>query len=112
MGADPIATAISREGLERGFLIHSFLVRKEPKKYGRQRFLEGLASTEGHQVVIVEDVCTTGTSTIKAIKHSRDAGLKVIGVVSLVDREQGGREAIEKECGCPFDTVFTIKELL
>ena len=112
MGADPLVTAISREGLEYGFVIHSFLVRKEPKKHGRQRFLEGLAETDGHAVVIIEDVCTTGGSAIKAIERSREAGLDVVGAVSLVDREQGGREAIEGEHGCPFGRVFTMKELL
>ena len=111
MGADPIVTAISRQSLEFGLEINGFLVRKETKQHGRQQFLEGLADTNGHEVVIVEDVCTTGGSAIKAIERSRQAGLKVIGAICLVDREQGGREAIEQS-GVPFDRIFAMSELL
>lgn len=111
MGADPIVTAISREGLEHGLEINGFLVRKEAKKHGRQQFLEGLADTGGRDVVIVEDVCTTGGSAIQAIERSREAGLSVLGAICLVDREQGGGEAIEAN-GCRFGRIFTMKELL
>ena len=111
MGADPIVTAVSRESLEYGLEINGFLVRKEAKKHGRQQFLEGLPDTDGHDVVVVEDVCTTGGSALKAIERARDAGLNVIGAVCLVDREQGGREAIEA-VGCPFERIFTMAELL
>ena len=111
MGADPIVTAVSRESLEFGLEINGFLVRKEAKKHGRQQFLEGLPDTDGYEVVVVEDVCTTGGSALKAIERARDAGLKVIGAICLVDREQGGGEAIEA-VGCPFERIFTMAELL
>ena len=111
MGADPIVTAISRQSLEFGLEINGFLVRKETKQHGRRQFLEGLADTNGHEVVIVEDVCTSGGSAVKAIERAREAGLKVIGAICLVDREQGGREAIERT-GVPFDRIFTMAELL
>ena len=111
MGADPIVTAVSREGLEYGLEINGFLVRKEAKKHGRQQYLEGLPDTDGHEVVVVEDVCTTGGSALKAIERAREAGLKVIGAICLVDREQGGGEAIEA-AGCPFERIFTMAELV
>ena len=110
MGADPIVTAISRESLECGLEINGFLVRKEIKTYGRQRHIEGLTESENKQVVIVEDVCTTGNSTLKAIGHARDHGLKVLGAICLVDREEGGQETVEN-AECPFDRIFTMSEL-
>jgi len=111
LGADPLVTAIARESLESGQPIDCFLVRKEPKKHGTQKYLEGMEATEGREVVIVDDVCTTGGSTIQAIERSREAGLQVLGAICLVDREMGGREAIEQGLQCPFDRVFTLKDL-
>jgi orotate phosphoribosyltransferase len=112
LGADPIATAIARESLEIGLNIDSFLVRKETKKHGRQKYLEGLEPVpESCQVVIVDDVCTTGGSTITAIERSREAGLTVLGAICLVDREMGAAEAIGA-LACPFDRIFTLNDLL
>ena len=108
---DPIVTAISRQSLEFGLEINGFLVRKETKQHGRQQFLEGLADTNGLEVVIVEDVCTTGGSAIKAIERSREAGLKVIGAICLVDREQGGREAIE-QTGVPCCLAMALSSFI
>ena len=76
-------------------LLHGFLVRKSEKVHGTGRRLEGFLKP-GAPVVIVDDVCTTGGSTITAIEATRDAGMKVIGVLCLVDREQGGRLEIER----------------
>ena len=76
-------------------LIHGFLVRKSEKTHGTGRRVEGFLQP-GTQVVIVDDVCTTGGSTITAIEATRDAGMIVAGVLCLVDREQGGRENIER----------------
>ena len=112
MGADPLVAAIARESLEFGSAMDSFLVRKEPKKHGRQRYLEGIESAEGLDVVIVDDVCSTGGSTVKAIQWSRESGMNVLGAICLVDREMGAREAIEEGLGCPFDRVFTLQEVL
>ena len=86
-------------------------MRKKAKSHGSQQYIEGLRDTDGHPVIVVEDVCTTGGSALKAIGHARDAGLKVIGVICLVDREQGGREAIEA-AGYPFVRIFTMSELV
>ena len=76
-------------------LIDGFLVRKSEKTHGAGRRVEGFLHA-GARVVIVDDVCTTGGSTITAIEATRDAGMHVIGVLCLVDREQGGREQIER----------------
>ncbi len=88
-------------------LLHGFLVRKAEKAHGTGRRIEGFVQT-GADVVIVDDVCTTGGSTITAIEATREAGMKVVGVVCLVDREQGGRAAIEAAAGdAPFLSLFT-----
>jgi orotate phosphoribosyltransferase len=111
MGADPICLAIARESLERGMEIDCFLVRKESKKHGMMKFIEGLAPDSRLDVVIIDDVCTSGGSTRIAIQHAREAGLRVLGAICLVDREEGAREAIEDELGCPFARIFTLSEL-
>jgi orotate phosphoribosyltransferase len=111
MGADPIVIAVARESLDRGPGINAFLVRKEPKGHGRRRQIEGLASDDPLDVVILDDVCTTGDSTIKAIEVAREAGHRVLGAACLVDRQEGAREAIEAGLGCPFGSIFTLGEL-
>ena len=88
-------------------LIHGFLVRKAEKSHGTGRRIEGFLKP-GTQVVIVDDVCTTGGSTVLAIEATREAGMQVAGVLCLVDREQGGRANIEAAVpGVPFVAVFT-----
>jgi orotate phosphoribosyltransferase len=92
-------------------LIHGFLVRKSEKSHGTGRKIEGFLQP-GARVVIVDDVCTTGGSTITAIEAAREAGMTVAGVLCLVDREQGGREKIEAAAaGAPFLSVFTATEV-
>jgi orotate phosphoribosyltransferase len=111
MGADPIVTAIARESLETDEVVNAFLVRKEPKDHGRQGCIVGIDDPQGLPVVIVDDVCTTGGSTILAIERAREAGMEVLGALCLVDREQGGRENIEDKIDCPFGALFTMKQL-
>jgi orotate phosphoribosyltransferase len=92
-------------------LIHGFLVRKAEKAHGTGRRVEGFLQPGAH-VVIVDDVCTTGGSTITAIEATREAGMVVVGVLCLVDREQGGRANIEAACaGAPFLSVFTATDV-
>jgi orotate phosphoribosyltransferase len=92
-------------------LIHGFLVRKAEKTHGTGRKIEGFLKP-GAQVVIVDDVCTTGGSTITAIEATREAGMIVAGVLCLVDREQGGRANIEATIsGVPFISVFTANDV-
>lgn len=95
MGADPIACAVSYAAGERGLDIASFSIRKEPKGHGMQQQVEGDVQA-GDRVYILEDVVTTGGSTIKAIEAARREGLEVLGVVALIDREEGGSEEILK----------------
>jgi len=111
IGSDPIVMAIARESLEAGLEIDAFLVRKEAKGHGTKKHIEGLASTEGLDVVIIDDVCTTGESTVAAVQHSRNAGMNVLGAICLVDRLMGARENLEIGLRCPFDAVFTLPEL-
>ncbi len=94
-------------------LLHGFLVRKAEKTHGTGRRIEGFLKP-GAQVVIVDDVCTTGGSTITALEAARDAGMKVVGVFCLVDREQGGTLTIERALAeipsdedVPFVSVYT-----
>ena len=111
MGADPIVAVVAALSHQQGGPhISGFLVRKEPKKHGTQQFIEGYQGQPGDPVVIVDDVCTTGGSTIKAIEMAKASGLNVIAALCIVDREEGGREAIEKLC--PFYALFTAQELL
>ena len=92
-------------------LIHGFLVRKDGKTHGTGRRIEGFLKP-GAQVVIVDDVCTTGGSTITAIEATREAGMTVAAVLCLVDREQGGRAHIEAAVpGVPFLAAFTATQV-
>ena len=110
-GACPIAQAISEAAYRQaGKSLRFFFVRKEPKKYGLQKWVEG-AVDKGDRVLIVDDVITSGKSTLAAISRSREAGLKVVKVLAMVDRqEQGGRQAIEAEA--PFEALCTLSDLL
>ena len=108
MGADPIAFAVARESLDRPPIIDSFVVRKEKKAHGMQKLVEGLASTEGLKVVIVEDVCTKGESTALAIRNAQSAGMEVLGAICLIDREAGGAELLQMEFGIELASIFKL----
>lgn len=112
LGADPIVSAVAAISFaeqEHYKAVPAYIVRKEPKKHGTQRFIEGFDGGPGTRVVVVDDVCTTGGSTLKAINMSLDAGYEIAAVVSLVDREQGGSEALRDY---NFFSLFTATELL
>jgi orotate phosphoribosyltransferase len=111
LGADPIVSAVARESVEDGGPIDAFLVRKTAKTHGLEKFIEGVNETAGLPVVIVDDVCTTGGSTVEAIEKARSAGMVVLGAICLVDREEGAEERLMK-LGCAFDRVFKLTELL
>jgi len=92
-------------------LLHGFLVRKAEKTHGTARRIEGFTEP-GAPVVIVDDVCTTGGSTVTAIEAAREAGMLVAGVLCLVDRQQGGRARIEEAAaGVPFLALFTAADI-
>lgn len=111
LGADPLATAISLVARAHGVVWPAFIVRKEPKDHGTSRFIEGTENLEsGARVLVLEDVVTTGMSSLKAIERLRDAGFKPVAVLTVVDREQGGKEAIEA-VGVKFLTLTTLPEI-
>jgi orotate phosphoribosyltransferase len=112
LGADPIATATSIAAALDGAQVHAFIIRKEPKGHGTGQWLEGRKNLpNGSRVVIVEDVTTTGGSSMKAVERARQEGLEVVGIVTLVDREEGARENIEGE-GQTLRAVFTRTEVV
>ena len=111
MGADPVACAISRESQDFGDQVNAFVVRKAGKGHGRKRYIEGIADLEGVRCVVLDDVCTTGGSTLRAIERVKAAGMQILGVCCMVNREQGASEAIG-ELGYEFDALFTMQELL
>ena len=95
MGADPVACA----ALAAGAPVKAFFVRKERKEHGLQRWIEGPELEPGERCLVVEDVVTTGGSTVKAIERVREEGFEVAGVVSVLDRLAGGAEAIAAASG-------------
>jgi orotate phosphoribosyltransferase len=113
MGADPIAYAVARYSYDIDPMntIQAFVIRKEPKAHGLQLQVEGNVKP-GDKVIIIDDVVTTGSSTIKAIKIAREYGLTVMAVIVLVDRcEQNGRQNIE-HLGLPVYDILTINDFL
>src|SRR5918998_4064350 len=104
MGADPVACA----ALAAGAPVKAFFVRKERKEHGLQRWVEGPLLEPAERCLIVEDVVTTGGSTVRAIERVREEGLEVAGVVSVLDRLAGGAEAIEAAAGAPYRPLTTI----
>ena len=110
LGADPLATATSVVSFQRGRPRSAFIVRKEPKGHGTNQWIESTRLAQGAEVVIVEDVVTTGAATLKAIERARLAGLRVVHAVGLVDRLEGGYEAVTKET--PLTTLFTRRDFL
>lgn len=110
MGADPVAAAIAAASAWRGRPINAFTVRRETKGHGLGRRIEG-CFTPGDAVVIVEDVITTGGSAREAITAVEAEGGKVLGVLAVVDREEGGRESLER-AGYAVAAMITARELL
>jgi orotate phosphoribosyltransferase len=110
LGADPLATATSVVSFLAGRPRAAFLVRKEPKGHGTNQWLESTRLPAGAEVVVVEDVITTGAATLKAVERARLAGLRVVHALGLVDRLEGGREAVTREV--PLTTLFTRRDFL
>jgi orotate phosphoribosyltransferase len=110
LGADPLATATSIQSFVAGRPRSAFLVRKEPKGHGTNQWVESCSLAPGAEVVILEDVVTTGAATLKAIERARLAGLVVLHAIAIVDRLEGGRDAIVKET--PLTTLFTRRDFL
>jgi orotate phosphoribosyltransferase len=113
MGADPIALATAAWCARHGRALNAFSVRKEPKTHGTRQWVEGCAGP-GMAVAVVDDVATTGGSTIDAIKRCREEGLVVVAAVVLVDRqEENGLENIRRAAGpdTPVSAIVTLADL-
>ncbi len=110
LGADPVAYAVAHAAALADRPIDAFTVRKEAKVHGTGRTIEG-AFDRGMEAVVAEDVVTTGESALRAIAAVEAEGGRVLGVLALVDREEGGRRRLE-EAGYPLATLFTASELL
>ncbi len=107
MGADPLVSAVSTMSFMGGRRIDGFYIRKEPKKHGTAQWIEAAANLEpgSAHVAVLEDVVTTGASTIKAVERATEFGLKVDCVIALVDRLEGGGDPVKKIV--PFHPMFT-----
>lgn len=112
MGADPIATGVSfHSHLQKSPLL-AFYVRKEPKKHGTEAWVEGIGNlNQGDQVILLEDVVTTGGSTIKCVEKVKAAGLDIKAIVSTVDRQEGAAENIAST-GIPFFALVTKADIV
>ncbi len=110
LGADPIVSAVSVISALENCPIPALIVRKESKGHGTMAYIEGPTLPEGAQVVVLEDVVTTGQSAMKAVERLRNAGYKVEQVIALVDREQGGAEFYQS-VGLEFQAMFSISDI-
>lgn len=107
MGADPLACAALAGGAD----VKAFFVRKETKAHGLQRRIEGPTLEPGDRCMVVEDVVTSGGSTVAAVDALREAGHEIVGVTAVLDRLAGGAAAIEAAAGAPFVPLTTIDEV-
>lgn len=110
LGADPMVTAVSLVGVYDGQSIAPLIIRKAAKGHGTQAYIEGLTLEPGTEVVVLEDVVTTGKSALQAVERLRDAGYAVNRILALVDRQQGGAELYAQE-GLAFEALFKIEEV-
>ena len=108
IGADPITAAVVTMSAVRGTPLLGFMVRKEAKGHGTNQYLEGPV-TPGQTAVIVEDVVTTGGSSLKAIERAEGFGLKIVGVLAIIDRMEGGAQAFAVR-GYPLSSLLTIRD--
>ena len=108
IGADPITSAVVTMSTVRGTPLSGFMVRKQAKGHGTNQYVEGPVKP-GDEVVIVEDVVTTGGSSLEAIERVEAFGLKVTGVIAIIDRMEGGAEAFTK-AGYPFVSLLSIRD--
>ena len=107
LGADPIVTSIAIVSFLEKNPLPAFIIRKEPKKHGTGRWIEGKASIPlKAKVAIVEDVVTTGATTLNAILRAKEEGLQIVQVLALIDREEGGREHLSEK-GYRLESLFS-----
>ena len=114
MGAVPLAAAMAQLSFLKGRPIAAFFVRKQAKDHGAQKLVEGLGraeSLEGRNVVIIEDVTTTGESALRAVQAVKRQGANIVMVLSIVDRQEGAAENFRR-AGCRFEALFTAAQFL
>jgi orotate phosphoribosyltransferase len=112
LGADPLASAIALTSFLAGEPVDAFVVRKEPKGHGTGQWIEGRRTIpDGSRVVVLEDVVTSGGSALKAIERCREERLVPVACLALVDRREGGREAIEA-AGVPLEALFAREDFI
>lgn len=110
LGADPIVTSIAIVSFLEGNPLPAFIIRKEPKKHGTCRWIEGKANLPPRaKVAIIEDVVTTGTTTLNAISRAEEEGLEVVQVLALIDREEGGSEHLSEK-GYRLESLFALSD--
>jgi orotate phosphoribosyltransferase len=109
LGADPVATSMLHAAAVAGERLDAFVVRKEAKKHGMQRRIEG-TPVEGRRVLVVEDTTTTGNSPLAAVEALREAGAEVVGVATIVDRDTGAQQVIEN-AGLPYRFAVSLADL-
>lgn len=111
LGADPLATAVSLAFFANGAVVPAFIVRKQAKDHGTLAWIEGAKTfPKGAELVVVEDVTTTGGSSLKAVEKLEEAGFKVRAILTVVDRQEGARKVIEEK-GIKFLSLSTLPEI-
>ena len=109
LGADPLVSGVSLVSALDSRIINGLIVRKEAKGHGTKAWIEGLLPPEGTKVTVLEDVVTTGDSAISAAKRLRDAGYEVERVITIIDRNEGGKESM-KLVGLDLISLYTLKD--
>ena len=110
LGGDPLVTAVAMAAANIDRPLNALIVRKEPKGYGTAAWLEGPLPPQGSLITVLEDVVTTGASSLKAVRQLIEAGYRVERIISIVDRQEGGEIAI-REAGLDLVSIFTLDEI-
>ncbi|MBN3040055.1 MAG: orotate phosphoribosyltransferase [Candidatus Omnitrophica bacterium] len=111
LGADPIVSGVCYLAHKRKRKLKGFLIRKIPKKHGRQKLLEGQELKKGDRVVLVDDVATSGGSLVKSIKALEELKVKIVAAIAVVDRQEGAKEELAL-LNCPLTSLFTKDDFL
>lgn len=111
LGADPIVGGVCALAFQENRDLGGFLIRKTPKKHGRQQLIEGKELSPGDKVVLVDDVATSGSSLLNSVKILRAAGVDILKAIVVVDREEGAGQAFSS-AGCPLSAMFTRNDFI
>jgi orotate phosphoribosyltransferase len=110
LGADPMIGAVGVVSLQQGYLINTFIIRKEAKAHGKGKQIEGPPLKKGSQVIVIDDVATTGKAFVHSLEVLQAMGVAVSKCICIVDREEGAQEAVEQK-GSKLVSVFKAKEI-